>query len=94
MQSPIASPMLRRYFVCPRPNSDAQLRLFCLPYAGGGASVFRSWPQHLPEYIEMCAIEIPGRGMRMTETLETNALKLSAGLADIIEPLLDKPFAF
>jgi len=42
----------------------------------------------------MCAIEIPGRGMRMTETLETNALKLSAGLADIIEPLLDKPFAF
>ena len=29
-------------------ESQARLRLFCFPYAGGGASMFRTWSDNLP----------------------------------------------
>jgi len=28
------------WFIRARPDSDARLRLFCFPYAGGGAAIF------------------------------------------------------
>ncbi|HZM99204.1 MAG TPA: thioesterase domain-containing protein, partial [Pyrinomonadaceae bacterium] len=28
-------------------SNDASLRLFCFPYAGGGASIYRSWASRL-----------------------------------------------
>ncbi len=31
-----------------KPNPQARLRLFCFPYAGTGASIFRTWPDGLP----------------------------------------------
>jgi len=42
-------------------------QLFCLPYAGGGASVFNHWKSLLPPQVEMIPIELPGRGTRYTE---------------------------
>ncbi|MBZ9635358.1 hypothetical protein [Clostridium sp. FP1] len=30
------------------PEKDDKIRLFCLPYAGGGASIFRKWSKVLP----------------------------------------------
>ncbi len=33
----------------PRPLPNATARLFCFPYAGGEASLFRTWPQLLPD---------------------------------------------
>ena len=47
----------------PRPR----LRLFCLPYAGGGAALFRLWADNLPAEIEACPIFLPGRERRMRE---------------------------
>lgn len=43
------------------------MRLFCLPYAGGNASIFRRWSDSLPPFIEVVPIEIPGRGAGMGE---------------------------
>lgn len=37
-------------------------RLFCLPYAGGSARVYRPWRGRLPEEVELCPIELPGHG--------------------------------
>ena len=43
----------------PRSGGDAQsaskvrFRLFCFPYAGGGASIFRSWADWLPPEVEV-----------------------------------------
>lgn len=42
-------------------------RLLVFPHAGGSASVFRSWPNHLPPDIEMLAVQYPGRQDRLHE---------------------------
>lgn len=79
---------------CPRPNPQAALRLFCFPYAGGGASIFRAWPDHLPATIEVCAIQYPGRENRLNEPLLDNTDQLVAALLPAVRPYLDRPFAF
>lgn len=77
-----------------RPNEQARLRLFCLPYAGGRASIFRPWAEALPDDIEVCAIQLPGREERMRELLYTRLAPLIQELAAAIAPYLDRPFAF
>jgi medium-chain acyl-[acyl-carrier-protein] hydrolase len=79
---------------CPRPNPQALLRLFCFPYAGGGASVFRAWPNDLPPTIEVCAIQYPGRENRMSEPLLSSSEPLVEALITDIQPYLDRPYAF
>lgn len=80
------------WFTYPMPAYTAPLRLFCLPYAGGRASVYRSWPEHLPD-IEVAAIELPGRGTRFSETPYHDMRDLVTALADAIEPQLTKAYA-
>lgn len=77
----------------PKPNPKASLRLFCLPYAGGSALLFRPWPNHLPENVEICAVQLPGRGVRLRETPFTRIDELVPALAEGLKPFLDKPFA-
>lgn len=78
----------------PSPNPQAQLRLFCFPYAGGGASFFRNWPNHLAPEIEVCPIQLPGREDRLLEPSFTQLLPLVHKLVDVIYPYLEKPFCF
>jgi medium-chain acyl-[acyl-carrier-protein] hydrolase len=77
-----------------KPNRRASVRLFCFPYAGGGDSIFRSWQQIVPDTIEVCPVQLPGRGARLDEPpcTEINKLIRLAGAA--LAPHLDKPFAF
>ena len=42
---------------------DPKLRLFCLPYAGGSAIVYRSWPRLVPDWIEICRIDHGSKGI-------------------------------
>ncbi|MCB0065092.1 MAG: thioesterase [Caldilineaceae bacterium] len=76
-----------------QPNPTAQLRLFCFPYAGGAASIYRTWQQHLPPTIEVCAVQLPGRENRIRETPFTDAGTLVQALVPNLVPYLDKPFA-
>lgn len=78
-----------------KPNSKTKLRLFCLPYAGGGASIFRTWSAYLPPEIEVCPIQLPGRENRWKEPLFTHISPLVETLATNIYPYLQEtPFAF
>lgn len=81
------------WVVKPKPNPAAQLKLFCLPFAGGGSISFRSWANYIPAQIELCAVEIPGRGQRLGETLHRRLLPLVQELAQGIHDELNKPFA-
>ena len=83
-----------RWVWSPRPNPGARLRLFCYPYAGGRAAVYRRWPESLPASIEVCAIEPPGHGTRLSETPFTRLSPLVEALAAALDPYLDRPFAF
>ena len=83
-----------RWVWSPRPNPGARLRLFCYPYAGGRAAVYRRWPESLPASIEVCAIEPPGHGARLGEIPFTRLSPLVEALAAALDPYLDRPFAF
>ncbi|WP_167454732.1 thioesterase II family protein [Micromonospora arborensis] len=74
-------------------RADAAVRLFCFPYAGASASVFRTWHTALPEEIEPVAIQLPGRDDRFDEPAYEHMTPLVADLADVLSPLLDKPYA-
>jgi surfactin synthase thioesterase subunit len=36
-------------------------RLYCLPFAGGGPSIYRLWPRTLPADVDVVAVQFPGR---------------------------------
>jgi len=78
----------------PKPNPRAVLRLFCFPYAGGTAHTYREWPQGLTDRVEVCAVQLPGRGGRMSERPFTNLASLVEVVAEQLLPHMDKPFAF
>jgi medium-chain acyl-[acyl-carrier-protein] hydrolase len=46
-----------------------KLKLFCLPYAGGTAVIFKEWEKRLPAGIEIKAIEYAGHGKRSNHPL-------------------------
>lgn len=81
------------WVTCPRPNPAARVRLFCLPYAGGGASAYRAWSAQASQAIEVCPIQLPGRENRLRERAHTRLAPLLAELVAAIYPYLDKPFA-
>lgn len=74
-------------------NSRARLRLFCLPYAGGGSVLFRPWADYLPHMIELCPVELPGHGTRIHEQAMSRMRRLTQAMAEGLYPYLDKPFA-
>jgi medium-chain acyl-[acyl-carrier-protein] hydrolase len=78
----------------PKPNPQARLRLFCLPYAGSGAWNFCTWPEGLPASVEVCSVELPGRATRLKELPFTELSLLVQAMAPALLSLLDKPFAF
>ena len=73
--------------------SNACAKLICLPYAGGGAASFRPWAQASMPNVEILAIELPGRGSRMSERPYICAEGLIGALTDAIWPHLSQPFA-
>ncbi len=82
------------WVTCPKPNSQAAVRLFCFPYAGGSSLIFRKWSDNLPATVEVCAVELPGRLTQMRFAPFTRLDALVEAIASSILPHLDKPFAF
>lgn len=76
------------------PSPNARLRLFCLPYAGGGASIYRTWGQSLPPEVDVCPVQLPGREGRLRERPFDRLVPLVSTMADALTPYLDLPFAF
>lgn len=72
----------------------SRIRLFCFPFAGAGSLIFHAWPDHLPAEVEVCPVQLPGRGTRLKEPPFTRLPPLVEALAQALIPLLDKPFAF
>jgi medium-chain acyl-[acyl-carrier-protein] hydrolase len=83
-----------KWFVCPRSNPDAEIRLFIFPYAGGGPAAFGKWASEFPDNIELQLVHYPGRGSRYNEELIKELAVLVEGIQQAILPFLDKPFAF
>lgn len=82
------------WFTVPRPDPRHRQRLFCFPYAGGTAHIFRAWPEGLPKSVQVCTANLPGRGSRIRETPFSDIHELVEVVGREIRPLLDMPFAF
>ena len=85
----IDSPWIRR-----AARRSARLRLVCVPYAGGGASVFRDLPDLLPPSIEVLTLQLPGREDRSGEDPPNDVHRLAKACAVALRPYLGTPFAF
>jgi len=72
----------------------ATVRLFCFPYAGSGASIFRGWQDHLPDDIEVVGVQLPGRENRFTEPRFNRLVDVIAPLHDLVVGMADIPFYF
>lgn len=72
---------------------QARIRLFCFPYAGGGASIFRNWSKNLPPQIEVCPVQLPGRENRLLEAPFSGMPSLIESLSQALLPYLDMPYA-
>ncbi|MBH8552280.1 thioesterase [Nostocaceae cyanobacterium CENA357] len=83
-----------RWIVRYQSHPRVRLRLFCFPYAGGNASIYRQWSELLPSDIEVCPIQLPGRENRSTEPPFTHVTPLVESLLKILVPYLDLPYAF
>jgi medium-chain acyl-[acyl-carrier-protein] hydrolase len=78
----------------PRPRAGPRLRLFCFPYAGGGASIYARWPELLPPGVELAAVQLPGRESRLAEKPYSVLGPLVEKLGEVLAPHMDLPFAF
>ncbi|PZS36923.1 MAG: thioesterase [Pseudonocardiales bacterium] len=69
---------------------DAEVVLVCVPYAGGGASIYRELARRIPPHVEVLAARLPGRESRFCEEPVVSPDQL----ADAIEGAVQRPYAF
>jgi surfactin synthase thioesterase subunit len=85
-----SGPLSSRWFLR-EPVTGAQARVFCLPYSGCGASMYRQWPVEY-EGVNFCPVQLPGRENRLREPAFATYQDLADVLADQLVPYLDRPY--
>ncbi|MEN9865195.1 MAG: hypothetical protein RL748_785, partial [Pseudomonadota bacterium] len=73
-------------------NPAASLRMFCVPYAGSGASTFYPWKMLAPEHVEVCPIQLPGREERVKENHLDQFDAMLDALFTVVSRHLELPF--
>lgn len=72
----------------------SKIKLFCLPYAGGSATVYNKWRTHLNPNIQLVPMEMAGRGARFNESFYQSITEAVNDLYAKIEFNLDHQYAF
>jgi medium-chain acyl-[acyl-carrier-protein] hydrolase len=81
------------WFLNPKPSPSAKLRLFCFPFAGVGASVYRGWADAFGSDVDLRIVQLPGREARLRDQPIGSVDAIVAALCDAAKPLLDRPYA-
>jgi surfactin synthase thioesterase subunit len=71
---------------------SAQRRVFCLPFAGSGASFFLPWRKAVPQGVTLVPVQYPGRETRLNEPCLLELDQLVDELAQVILPYLDRSY--
>lgn len=66
------------------PDPDAETRVIAFPHAGGSASFFRDWAQHLGPGCALQSVQYPGRENRLAEPLVPSMEQLAQGVAQAL----------
>ncbi len=67
------------------------IRLFCVPYAGAGASVFFPWTKTLKPAVDLWAARLPGREGRYREPAPTSITEIAEALWNAIHDAPPSP---
>lgn len=73
-------------------HNDGEVRLICLPHAGGSASAFFRMSAALPPWVELWAVQYPGRQERRREPPITDVRALAGALAELLTDRHDRPY--
>lgn len=87
------SRVVSAWFMKSEPDPRARTRLFCFPYAGGSDLIFRKWPEMLSPAVEVCPVQLPGRGVRMREPPFADVRGLVDAFLPVMAEHLGRPFA-
>jgi surfactin synthase thioesterase subunit len=82
------------WFNCQKNGHPCRLRLFCFPYAGGSALIYRGWLNYMPAGVSVWPVQLPGRGSRYREAPYVSMQEVVQAVTKAIEPFLDLPFVF
>ncbi len=80
----------RRYDVV---TSATPIQLFCFPHAGSSVAPYARWKRRVPEWLRVVPVELPGRGRRTPEPLESTFTGLLERVLDDVRPDPALPFA-
>ncbi|AVR07622.1 type I polyketide synthase [Burkholderia thailandensis] len=61
-------PPASRWLARLRPRRRPRMKLYCFPYAGGSSRSFDGWARTAPDWLDIVAIEWPGRNARAEES--------------------------
>jgi medium-chain acyl-[acyl-carrier-protein] hydrolase len=77
-------------------SNDKALRLFSIPHAGGGPSVYRGWREALAPEFDLIVAELPGREGRFGEPQYQRIDDVVNALTNAVVPVVrdGRPFAF
>lgn len=75
------------------PDPAVRVRLLCFHHAGGSAGTYRRWRPLLPPWVELVAVQLPGRADRFGEPAHDRMTALVDDLVEVLDPLTDLPFA-
>ena len=94
MSAVLHAPVRRTPWLVRRVQPAARQRLFCFAYAGGSAAVYAQWQAALGGEVEVCAIQLPGRGGRMGEPSLRALGAVVKAIAAAVAAESDLPFSF
>lgn len=81
-------------FRCFVARPGAAVRLYCFPHAGGAASAYHRLARRLPEWIEVRAVQYPGRQDRYDDPLPASLEALAEEAVRALGTPFDRPTAF
>ena len=74
-------------------DKTKKFRLFCFSHAGGSAGTYFAWQKLLGNAIDVCPVELPGRGSRLNESCVTSISAILPLLAEVVREDNATPFA-
>lgn len=78
----------------PVPKKSATHRLFCFPFSGGSPQYFREWCDLVPDTLEVCVLNAPGKGRRVAELPLDSMDDLVAEIMQQQDIFYEKEFSF
>ncbi|MFF5056667.1 thioesterase II family protein [Micromonospora sp. NPDC000663] len=81
-----------RWFLRTADRPAARLTLYCLSHAGGAASAYRDWSARLPSWIDVAAVQLPGRERRIGEAPAVDVAAIAAAVRADADAV-DRPYA-